>query len=78
MKIKEMKRMGKKVGLAILLGFLVILIASLISGLAAWLVWTLIITPVFSAPALSYWQMYFIILAINLIFTHPQYKGDNK
>ena len=37
------------------------------TGIAVWL-WSIIIVPVFSAPVLSYWQMYGLILFVKLMF----------
>ena len=45
---------------------LTIVINLLFAGIALWM-WTIIIVPVFGAPALTFWQMYGIMILLSCI-----------
>lgn len=68
--------MGKFINFIIIL--ISILFASFIyAGLAVWL-WGLVVIPVFGAPAVTYWQMYGLILFLKVISPNAFTFKENK
>lgn len=53
--------------LAILLAFAIVFIVSLIPVGALYLIYSLIIVPTFGAPTLSFWAVFWIVVAIDIV-----------
>ena len=58
---------------AILSVIIVLLISNLFGAAVAACIWNAVIMPIFNAPYIGYWSMYWIMIFIELI---SPYKGD--
>ena len=54
------------------------LIAVFIFTAPSWYIWNHIIVPKFDAPTFSFWEAFFAILMIRLIFPNISTKSENK
>ena len=54
-----------------------LIISLILAGFAQWL-WMIIIVPKFSAPALTFWEMYGLIVLLRILFTNASIKTNNS
>ncbi len=66
----------KTIGTILMTCFIVMIVSFVFAGIATWL-WGLIITPVFGAPVITYWQMYGIRILLNILLPNHNSLSSN-